>query len=212
MKALLYKDFCLITRKTRLFLLVALILLLQPLVFVTQDLFLCMTPLLGLPAPFLLTSYDERSKWTQYARMLPYSFRALVLSRCLICWGVTLLMVTLSFLACVFYSPGHQVSTATLLALGWLSAGVLLAQAVSFPFLFRAGVIHGQVISLAVLLAGIIVVLNILWDINTADPWSALPGFVHLLASSAPAALLLAVAANVISVSASIKQCSFRMG
>ena len=212
MKALLYKDFCLITRKTLLFLLVALILLLPPLIFTTPDFLLCMTPLLGLPAPFLLTSYDERSKWAQYARMLPYSFRALALSRCLISWGVTLLMAALSFLACVFYSPGHQVSTATLLALGWLSAGVLLAQAISFPFLFRVGVIHGQVISLAVLLAGIIVVLNILWNVSITDPWSALPGFLHLLAPSAPAVLLLAVAANVVSVFACIRQCAFGMG
>lgn len=212
MKALLYKDLRLIGRRMRLFLLLALILLFLPICYTTQNLYLCLTPLLGLPAPFLLTSYDERSKWTLYTRMLPYSFRALVLSRCLICWAMTLLMVVLSFLACLFYSPGHQLSTTTLMSLGWMTAGVLFAQAISFPFLFRVGVIHGQVIALAVLLAGIIVVINILWGVNSSDPWMALPSFLPLLTPAAPVALLLAVVANVVSVTASIKQCSFRMG
>lgn len=210
MKALLYKDLRLIGRKMRLFLLVALILLFVPIT--SQDVRLCMTPLLGLTAPFLLTSYDERSKWTLYTRMLPYSSRSLVLSRCLICWGMTLLMIVLSLLACAFYSPGHQISTNSLMVLGWLTAGVLFAQAISFPFLFRVGVIHGQVIALAVLLAGIIVVLNILWGVNSTDPWMALPSFLPLLIPAAPVILLLSIAANAVSAVASIKQCSFRMG
>lgn len=212
MKALLYKDSCLIARQMRLFLLLAIPLFFSSWSLSFQTVTLCLLPLLGLPLPVLLASYDEHSKWNQYTKMLPYSPRELVLSRCVVCWLFTSLMAVLSLLSCALFSPGHQITPASLLALAWLTAGIWVAQAILLPVLFRMGVIHGQVISMAVLLAGFIVVLNILWGINANNPWSELPGFMIALAPHAPVALLLAVAANGVSVPASMKQYVYRMG
>lgn len=212
MKALLYKDFCLVRKQMRLFLPVFLVLLLFPLRFFFGGIDLCLAPILGLTIPFLLTSYDQQSKWSQYTRMLPYSLRDLVLSRCLICWGVTLLASVLSLGSCLLFAPDHQLSRDTLMALAWLTAFVLVIQAVSLPLLFRIGVIHGQVVAIAVLLVILLVVFNLLCWMNFSNPWAALPAFLDAMISTAPAALLIALAMNIIAVPVAIQQYARRIG
>ena len=144
--------------------------------------------------------------------MLPYSLRDLVLSRCLICWGVTLLASVLSLGSCLLFAPGHQLSRDTLMATVWLAALVLAIQAVSLPLLFRIGIIHGQVVAIAVLLVFLLVVFNLLCWMNFSNPWAAIPDFLDAMISTAPTALPIAVAMNIIAVPVAIQQYARRIG
>lgn len=206
MKALLYKDLCLIRKQMRVFLLVILLLLLFPLHIFWTAVNISLAPLVGLMVPLQLAMYDEKSRWNHYARHLPYTPRDLVLSRYLAGWGSTLLGTALGLGATALLSPNHQVSPESLLALGWLVAGVLAAQAVEFPLLARGTVIHGYAWSLAILLTTLVLVFSLLGLANENDPWSAFLQLLPVLVRATPLVLLAAAAANAASVPVTLRR------
>lgn len=200
MKALVYKDTVLIFRQMRLFLLVilALFLLVQVVSFGALRPFLA--PTVGLAVPLHLAAYDERSRWTSLTPILPYSPGALVLSRCLVSWGMVLLGGLLSLIAALLTAPDHSISLTDLQVLEWLVAGTLFALAFLFPLLIRVNVIHGQIWSLVLLLAAVVTVLNFLGTQDEDKPWAVFPVILPHLIPLAHAALGIALAANLVSV------------
>lgn len=138
MKALLYKDACVIRSELKLWvLLVALFCLLPQLRL--NGFFVLYA---GIMFPTTLMSFDERSKWEVLAGMLPYSDRERVLSRYVSGWIALAFGAVLDLLGCAI--GAHGVGPAELTALGWLVALALVLQAVSFPILFRVGVEKGR--------------------------------------------------------------------
>ena len=200
MKALVYKDTVLIFRQMRLFLLVVLALFLLVQVLSLGELRLFLAPTIGLAVPLHLATYDERSRWTSITPILPYSPGSLVLSRCLVSWSMVLLGGLLSLIVTFLAVPGHQISSTDLQVLEWLVSGTLFALAFMFPLLIRVNVIHGQVWSLVLLLAAVVTVLNVLGLQNEDKPWSVFPLVLPHMIPLAHAALVIALAANIVSV------------
>ena len=138
MHALLYKDFRVMWKQMKAFLLLIAIFCLIPNQALNLSAFFVVYA--GLMLPMSLMSYDERAKWDTFAAMLPYASREIVLSRYLGGW----LCVAL---AGVLYAIGGALAAGQpfppaerLVSLGWLFALTLAAQAILFPYLFRHGV------------------------------------------------------------------------
>ena len=195
MKALLYKDACVIRSELKLWvLLVALFCLLPQLRL--NGFFVLYA---GIMFPTTLMSFDERSKWEVLAGMLPYSDRERVLSRYISGWAALAAAAALYLLGCTIQTQG--IGRAALTSLGWLLALALAVQAVFFPVLFRVGVEKGRICTYLLCVAAAIL-LAVLHDIG-------LPG--HLaLRLSAPLALLGAALLSLASVPAAVRMLERR--
>ncbi|MFQ8984559.1 MAG: ABC-2 transporter permease [Evtepia sp.] len=75
MKALLYKDACVLWKQMKFMLLLVAIFCLLPNGFGLNAFFVAYA---GLMLPMSLLAYDERARWDSFAAMLPYSPRAVV--------------------------------------------------------------------------------------------------------------------------------------
>lgn len=81
MKALLLKDFYVLWKQMRIFILVLLVIALGNGAFGGVFIVIWAAML-----PYTAMAYDERCKWDQMAAMMPYSTRALVLSKYVLGW------------------------------------------------------------------------------------------------------------------------------
>ncbi len=133
MKALLYKDACVLWKQMKFMLLLVAIFCLLPNGFGLNAFFVAYA---GLMLPMSLLAYDERARWDSFAAMLPYSPRAVVVSRYAAGWLLTLFAGGLYCLGVLVRGEG----LAALAVLGWVVAVVLVCQAVLFPYFFRVGV------------------------------------------------------------------------
>ena len=88
MKALLYKDACVLWKQMKFMLVIIAVFCLLPNSFGLNTFFVVYA---GLMLPVSLMAYDERAHWDSFAAMLPYPPRALVLSRYAAGWLLTLL-------------------------------------------------------------------------------------------------------------------------
>lgn len=150
MKALLYKDACVLWKQMKFMLVIIAVFCLLPNSFGLNAFFVVYP---GLMLPVSLMAYDERAHWDSFAAMLPYPPRALVLSRYAAGWLLTLLAGVLYLVGALIQDQGVPLGTA-LGTLGWVLAVVLLCQAILFPFFFRVGTEQGRLymILLSVLL------------------------------------------------------------
>lgn len=140
MKALLYKDACVLWKQMKFMLLLVAIFCLLPNGFGLNSFFVAYA---GLMLPMSLLAYDERARWDSFAAMLPYSPRAVVVSRYAAGWLLTLLAGVLYLVGALIQDQGAPLGTA-LGTLGWVLAVVLLCQAILFPFFFRVGTEQGR--------------------------------------------------------------------
>lgn len=188
MKALLYKDACVLWKQMKFMLVIIAVFCLLPNSFGLNAFFVVYP---GLMLPVSLMAYDERAHWDSFAAMLPYPPRALVLSRYAAGWLLTLL-------AGVLYLVG------ALGTLGWVLAVVLLCQAILFPFFFRVGTEQGRLymilLSVLLLLGGI----GLTSLLNVAVP------AVSTLLMLAPVGLGVALAACLASVPVAVGQYAKR--
>lgn len=97
MKALLYKDFRVMWKQMKAFLLLIAIFCLIPNQALNLSAFFVVYA--GLMLPMSLMSYDERAKWDTFAAMLPYASREIVLSRYLGGWLCVVLLALVAALA-----------------------------------------------------------------------------------------------------------------
>lgn len=133
MKALLYKDACVLWKQMKFMLLIVAIFCLLPNGFGLNAFFVAYA---GLMLPMTLLAYDERARWDSFAAMLPYSPRAVVVSRYAAGWLLTLFAGGMYCLGVLVRGEGLP----ALAVLGWVVTAVLVCQAVLFPYFFRVGV------------------------------------------------------------------------
>lgn len=115
MKALLYKDACVLWKQMKFMLVIIAVFCLLPNSFGLNAFFVVYP---GLMLPVSLMAYDERAHWDSFAAMLPYPPRALVLSRYAAGWLLTLLAGVLYLVGALIQDQGAPLGTA-LGTLGW---------------------------------------------------------------------------------------------
>ena len=200
MKALLYKDACVLWKQMKFMLVIIAVFCLLPNSFGLNAFFVVYP---GLMLPVSLMAYDERAHWDSFAAMLPYPPRALVLSRYAAGWLLTLLAGVLYLVGALIQDQGVPLGTA-LGTLGWVLAVVLLCQAILFPFFFRVGTEQGRLymilLSVLLLLGGI----GLTSLLNVAVP------AVSTLLMLAPVGLGVALAACLASVPVAVGQYAKR--
>ena len=200
MKALLYKDACVLWKQMKFMLVIIAVFCLLPNSFGLNAFFVVYP---GLMLPVSLMAYDERAHWDSFAAMLPYPPRALVLSRYAAGWLLTLLAGVLYLVGALIQDQGAPLGTA-LGTLGWVLAVVLLCQAILFPFFFRVGTEQGRLymilLSVLLLLGGV----GLTSLLNVAVP------AVSTLLMLAPVGLGVAVAACLASVPVAVGQYAKR--
>lgn len=200
MKALLYKDACVLWKQMKFMLVIIAVFCLLPNSFGLNAFFVVYP---GLMLPVSLMAYDERVHWDSFAAMLPYPPRALVLSRYAAGWLLTLLAGVLYLVGALIQDQGVPLGTA-LGTLGWVLAVVLLCQAILFPFFFRVGTEQGRLymilLSVLLLLGGV----GLTSLLNVAVP------AVSTLLMLAPVGLGVALAACLASVPVAVGQYAKR--
>ena len=200
MKALLYKDACVLWKQMKFMLVIIAVFCLLPNSFGLNAFFVVYP---GLMLPVSLMASDERAHWDSFAAMLPYPPRALVLSRYAAGWLLTLLAGVLYLVGALIQDQGAPLGTA-LGTLGWVLAVVLLCQAILFPFFFRVGTEQGRLymilLSVLLLLGGV----GLTSLLNVAVP------AVSTLLMLAPVGLGVALAACLASVPVAVGQYAKR--
>lgn len=141
MSALILKDFYVLWRQMRLFLLLLLVFSAIPGSFNSTFVVVYAAML-----PYTAMAYDERSKWNQLAAMLPYSRRDIVLGKYVFGWIVSaaaaVASLILQLIVSVFFHFGHVVPMGSVLAF-FASLCIL---AVTLPLMFRFGVEKGRLV------------------------------------------------------------------
>lgn len=151
MKALLYKDLCVLWSQMKFVLVLVVLFCAMPGISANLNAFFIAYA--GLLVPISLFAYDERARWDALAAMLPFSVRDLVLSRYLFSWLSTAFAVLCYLAGQVIFSPGHVPTRTSLLTLAFIVALFLLVQAVYFPILFRLGAEKGRLAMVVVIVA-----------------------------------------------------------
>lgn len=208
LRALLYKDGLLIRKQMLAFLIPASFFLVV-IRFPMGSVDLCFLPLLGIVVPLQLLALDEQAQWTFSLRLYPYPPRSLVLSRYLWGWISLLLGLGLDVGTAYLLYPNYlqlPIPTETPFFLFWITGVVLAVQAVEIPLLFRIGVVHGKIVSLALLLVLFLVLLNVLAEFNPNNPSAAFAYLLPTLKALSPAALLAGLAANLLSIPLAVRE------
>ena len=196
MKALLYKDACVLWKQMKFMLVIIAVFCLLPNSFGLNAFFVVYA---GLMLPVSLMAYDERAHWDSFAAMLPYPPRALVLSRYAAGWLLTLLAGVLYLVGALIQDQGAPLGTA-LGTLGWVLAVVLLCQAILFPFFFRVGTEQGRLYMI------LLFVLLLLGGIGLTSLLNVAVPAVSTLLMLAPVGLGVALAACLASVPVAVGQ------
>ena len=184
MNALLLKDFYVLWKQMKAFLLLILVFSALPgsynAIFAVAY---------AAPLPYSCVAYDERSKWDQLAAMMPYSTRDLVLSRYALGWiagaGACLLSLILQGGFAVILHRDMQIDT--LIASFFVCIATL---AITLPLIFRFGVERGRLIMFLIifLVCGSAGALGAVADTASGPPpaavWLLLPVSLVLTALS----------------------------
>lgn len=197
MKALLYKDACVIWGQLKILVLLVALFCLMPQLRL-NGFFLIYA---GIMFPTTLMSFDERSKWDILAGMLPYADRERVLSRYVSGWAALAFGAVMCLLGYTIQRHGLGLTEVT--GLVWLVALALGTQAVSFPILFRVGVEKGRICIWLIYVAAAILMAVLS---NLGFP------FHSALGVSAPLALLGGVVLCLLSVPVAVRMMEKRAG
>ena len=186
MKALLLKDYCVLWKQLRFFLLFILIFSALPGGF--NGVFAVTYAAL---LPYSCIAYDERSKWDQLAAMMPYTARDLVLSRYVLGWiaaaGACALSLVLQGVFSTLLDTGFYPVT---LVLAFFAC--LTTLAITLPLIFRFGVERGRLLMFLIifLVCGSAGALGGIADATSGLPpaavWLLLPVSLVLTVLSVP--------------------------
>ena len=201
MKALLYKDLCVLWKQMKFMIFMVAIFCLMPDTGFSLNTFF--VAYAGLIIPVTLFAYDERAKWDSLAAMMPYSTRDLVLSRYIFGWLSTVFAVLCYLAGQLLFPGGHKPAGESALVLVITLAMTLVVQAVYFPILFRLGAEKGRLVMLVVIV-GIMAVVSLAVNVLRDAPLAA-PGFL------APLVLIVAVLLCLTSVKVAEKQYAQRV-
>lgn len=140
MKGLLRKDFYVVAKQLKIFLVII------PIITLTAGLY--MSPyvlLLGASMPMTVIAYDERSKWNELSVMLPYSKKQLVVSKYLFGYICTLVALTLAAAGqAIAAAMGMELPFGGSLVLFFSTVFVLLYIPLSIPIFLRFGTTKGR--------------------------------------------------------------------
>ena len=145
MKALLLKDFYVIVKQMKIFLLLIV-------VFAFIPHFSMAVFAVGYAAmlPFTALAYDERSQWDTLARMLPYTSAASVLDKYvlgyLMMFGAAVISLLGGAVNVSFFQSGSMAET--LQAVGFGALIGLLFLSIELPFVYRFGIEKGRLVFL----------------------------------------------------------------
>ena len=138
MKALVLKDFYVLWKQMRMFLLIMVLLSVVGGIFNSVFVVVWCAML-----PYTAMAYDERSHWDQLAAMMPFSKRDLVLSKYVLGW---LCMAAATVLSLAFqtaaFAFNHEAPSLSVWAMCFL--GGTLALDLTLPMVFRFGVEKGR--------------------------------------------------------------------
>jgi hypothetical protein len=199
MKGLLIKDFSVLTRQMRIFLVMIVVFSILP-----GSYMVTFAVIYAAMLPYTSLAYDERSKWDQLAAVMPYSRRDLVLSKYILGWiftgGAALLAMAARLIEGRFMD---QAGSPSAVALAFCIGIIMIA--LTLPPMIRFGVEKGRlffVLMIAVVGCGAAGLVN-----------NAMEHQITGLVSSLSLALPLAAAGlTVISVPLSIRLYDRRRG
>lgn len=200
MKGLLYKDWKMLQKQGKMYLLIILIFSIVP-QFTRMGFAMAYAAIL----PYSIIAYDEQSKWSRLAIMMPYTDGQLVLSKYALSWLGLLLVMVLSAISRTadYFIHGQTVLIQEYQEVLIFTAASSLFSTIVLPLVFRFGVEKGRLMFIPVIIGGVIGVVvggeKIFPHLRTVSIWTAV-----LIA------ILLAVAANILSVNISRKL--FRRG
>lgn len=142
MKGLMKKEFLMLWRASRAFLLICVLFIAMSAVSQDNIIFLFMPIMISGLLPSTLLSYDERCKWQEFSGALPVSRAQLVSAKYLLGLGcmTLILMVTLIVHLIVRRFPPQTLLT----MLGAIYGLSLFISAVSLPMMFKFGVEKGR--------------------------------------------------------------------
>ena len=196
MSALLLKDYYVIFRQMKIFLLLILVFSCIPGTFYSTFAVVYASML-----PYTALAYDERSRWDQMAAMMPYSARDVVLSKYLFGWIAVAVSAAATFvlqtiLSVIWLSDVEGPSIPVILLSVCVAVCIL---DITLPMMFRFGVEKGR---LAMFLI-IFLVCASAGGIATIEQ-SSLDGGFYLSLSLVPAAIA-AVVLTVVSIPLAIR-------
>lgn len=142
MKGLFIKDLLVITKQLKLLLIVI------PILAITGgNTMTCASILLGAMMPMIAIAYDEQSKWNELAVMMPYSKKALVLSKYMLGYlcmaGASVIYL---FIQLLLTSISHEPISNTLFMLYFSIISGLFLIAVNTPIILKFGSQKGRII------------------------------------------------------------------
>ena len=200
MKGLLYKDWKMLQKMGRMYLLIIFIFSVVP-QFTRMGFAMAYAAIL----PYSIIAYDEQSKWPRLAIMLPYTDSQLVLSKYVFSWLGMLLVLVLSAIS---RTAEYFIKEQTVLLTEYqeviiFTAASSLFSTIVLPLVFRFGVERGRLLFIPVIVIGVIGVVvvgeGLAPNLRAVTVWMA-----------AAIAIALALCANIASVMLSRK--FFRRG
>ena len=145
MKGLLLKDFYMMLKYCRIYLIMVTIFIAVSFVNSESLLFVFYPCMFCGMIPVSLLSYDERSKWLQYSATMPYTKAQIVSGKYLIglCVQTAVVIVTAIAQAVRMSLDGVFAWEEYLVLVLMLTAMALLTSSISLPFMFKLGVEKG---------------------------------------------------------------------
>lgn len=148
MKGLLIKDFIVIAKQLRLFVIVIPIMAMAGGTTAAP-----MAVLFGSMLPMTAIAYDERSKWDELASMMPYSRRSLVLNKYLlgyICMLAAAALAYISMLVMAAVGKGGGQGQAGIMLFSFCCGMIFIA--INTPVLIRFGSEKGRLVFIAAMI------------------------------------------------------------
>ncbi len=191
MKALVLKDWYVVFKQMRLFLVFILVFSLLP--GTSANLFAVVYAAM---LPYTALAYDERCKWDQLAAMMPYSERDIVLGKYVLGWLFTAGAMVFCMAAQLVMSPFTHArpDVAGTLLVG--CAGTVIMACI-LPLMFRFGVERGRMFFIMFVVAGAIGATSAITV--QADALETRPALLTVLLPAA------AVVLNAVSIPLSIR-------
>lgn len=173
MKGLVMKDFYMIYKYCRMYLLIAVIFAIG--YTMGDNIFMLFYPIvLGSIMPVTLIAYDEKSKWQVYAETFPYTRKEIVTAKYLI----TLLYLTAFALLSAVSQAVHMLRAAEVFSLSSclsvilpLLAVGLIVPGITLPAVFKLGTEKGRMAYYGIVVAvcGLFGAMGVMTDMNVAE-------------------------------------------
>lgn len=154
MKGLLLKDFCILKKQMKIVAVLVVFYAIWAIVSKTPSMMGVMIILLSIMLPITSMSYDEAGQWYRYAFSFPISRRALVLSKYVLGFLVSLCGLAISAvgnIAVLVITGWENALESWLIIIGFLEIGVIFLSVV-IPVMFRFGVEKGRLLIIAIAL------------------------------------------------------------